>query len=90
MSSVTVQQISQDLSTWLGLVRHGETVAITDQGQIIAQLGPPAEAVKMSTNPPKSMAEWMELQDHRMQTTFGVRVVADSSPLLDGMRSDRA
>jgi len=89
MSTVTVQQISQDLPTWLGLARHGETVAITDHGQIIAQLGPPVDAVRVSSGPSKSMAEWMELQDRRMQGTFGARLVADSSPMLDDMRSDR-
>ncbi len=89
MSTATVQQISQDLPTWLGMARHGETVVITDQGQIVAQLGPPADAVSPSARLSRSMAEWMELQDRRMQSTFGERLVADSSPLLDDMRADR-
>ena len=65
MSTVTVQQISQNLTAWLGLVRHGETVAITDQGQIIAQLGPPDEAASVQVGGSKTMAEWMDLQDRR-------------------------
>ena len=89
MSTVTVQQISQDLPTWLGLARHGETVAITDQGEIIAQLGPPVDAARASPSPSKSMVEWMDLQDRRMHGIFGSRFVADSSALLDDMRSDR-
>lgn len=90
MSTATVQQISQDLTTWLGLARDGETVAIMDQGQVIAQLGPPVDMVdEEGASPTKSMAEWMELQDRRMKRTFGSRIVADSSALLDEMRADR-
>jgi len=89
MSTATVQQISQNLPTWLGLVRHGETVAITEHGEIIAQLGPPAETASVQASGSKSMAEWMDLQDRRMQSIFGEKIVSDSSPLLDEMRSDR-
>jgi antitoxin (DNA-binding transcriptional repressor) of toxin-antitoxin stability system len=43
MSVATLQQIGQDLPSWVALVEHGETVAITQAGRIIARLMPPEE-----------------------------------------------
>ena len=89
MSTATVQQIGQDLTTWLGLVRHGETVAITEQGRVVARLTPPEDTPTPDATKRRSMAEWLAEQDARMQRTFGNRIVADSAALLDDQRSDR-
>ena len=44
MSVATLQQIGQDLPSWVALVQYGETVAITQAGRIVARLVPPDEA----------------------------------------------
>ena len=88
MSSATLQQISNDLPSWVGLARKGETIAIMEAGEIIAHLGPPSNPTKASPAPPKSMSDWMALQDVRMRQTFGNRIVDDSSPMLDDMRAE--
>jgi antitoxin (DNA-binding transcriptional repressor) of toxin-antitoxin stability system len=90
MSTATVQQIGQDLATWLGLAQRGDTVAIMDHGQVIAQLGPPTSQPEPEAQPLKSMADWLTEQDQRMQQIFGDRIIADSAALLDDQRADRA
>ncbi len=44
MSVATLQQIGQDLPSWVALAQHGETVAITQAGHIVARLMPPEKA----------------------------------------------
>jgi len=90
MSTATVQQIGQDLAAWLGVVRHGETVAITEQGRIVARLTPPDAVTTPAPVANRSMAEWLAEQDERMQRTFGNRIVADSGAVLDDQRGDRS
>lgn len=89
MSTATVQQIGQDLAAWLGVVRHGETVAITEQGRIVARLTPPEETPAPAPAERRSMADWLAVQDQRMQSIFGNRIIADSSAVLDEQRADR-
>lgn len=92
MSTATIQQIGQDLATWLGLVQSGETVAIQDQdGRIVARLTPPgdAEVDRPSIKSNRSMSEWLAEQDRRMALTFGSRTIADSSAALNDLREDR-
>ena len=89
MSTATVQQIGQDLAAWLGVVRHGETVAITEQGRIVARLTPPDAVATPAPVVNRSMADWLAEQDERMQRTFGNRIVADSAAVLDDQRGDR-
>lgn len=43
MSTATLQQLGQDLPAWVALARRGESVAITEQGQVVARLLPPDE-----------------------------------------------
>jgi antitoxin (DNA-binding transcriptional repressor) of toxin-antitoxin stability system len=90
MSTATIQQIGQDLTGWLGFVRRGETVAITEQGHIVAHLTPPNAAdVTPAVAPKGSMEEWLSIQDARMQRAFGNNIVADSAAMLDDLRADR-
>ena len=46
MSVATLQQIGQDLPSWVALAQHGETVAITQAGPPLCQcaglISPPA------------------------------------------------
>ena len=89
MSTATVQQIGQDLAAWLGVVRHGETVTITEQGRIVARLTPPDAVTTPAPLVNRSMADWLAAQDERMQRTFGNRIIADSASVLDKPRADR-
>ena len=90
MSTATVQQIGQDLATWLGLAQRGDTVAIMDHGQIIAQLGPPTSQPEPQAIPLKSMADWLTEQDQRRRRIFGHSIITDSAALLEEQRADRA
>ena len=89
MSTATVQQLGQDLAAWLGFARRGETVAITDQGRIVARLTPPDDTTAPAPVASRSMADWLAEQDQRMQRTFGNRIVADSAAVLNDQRADR-
>ncbi len=89
MSTITVQQFKQDLATWLGAARQGEPVLITEHGHVIAQLSPPDTGAAHAMPTGKSMAEWLDQQEQRMQRLFGNRTVADSAAMLDLQRSDR-
>jgi antitoxin (DNA-binding transcriptional repressor) of toxin-antitoxin stability system len=89
MSTATVQQIGQDLASWLGFVRRGETVAITDHGRVIARLMPPDVSSLGESAGSRTMADWLAEQDGRMQRIFGSRILADSAAVLDDLRSDR-
>lgn len=87
MIHVTIGQLDCELSTWLKLVGQGETVAITHQGRIVAHLNPPDDAPAPATK--RSMGDFLEEQDQRMQRTFGNRIVADSAAVLSNQRTDR-
>ena len=41
MRAVGVREVKNKLSEYLRLVRRGETVLVTDRGEVIAQLAPP-------------------------------------------------
>lgn len=45
MSVATLQQVGQDFPSWVALVQHGETVAITQAGKIVARLMPPEDGI---------------------------------------------
>jgi len=41
MRAVGIREIKDKLSKYLGFVREGETVLVTDRGKVVAQLAPP-------------------------------------------------
>ena len=41
MRAVGIREIKDKLSKYLGFVRQGETVLVTDRGKVVAQLAPP-------------------------------------------------
>jgi antitoxin (DNA-binding transcriptional repressor) of toxin-antitoxin stability system len=53
MSTATLQQVGQDLPSWVALVQRGESVAIMQAGRIVARLMPPEETE--SKDPPVTM-----------------------------------
>jgi prevent-host-death family protein len=44
MRRASISEVKNGLSSYVDLVREGETVVITDRGQPVAQLGPPARS----------------------------------------------
>lgn len=42
MTTVGIRELKNHLSRYLRLVREGETVQVTDRGQVVAELKPPA------------------------------------------------
>jgi len=68
MSSATLQQIGQDLPSWVALVQHGESVAILNEGHEVAWLVPPKTAVNKSA--PASKAGWPDFAARR-RALFG-------------------
>lgn len=73
MSVATVQQLGQDLPAWVALVRRGETVAITEGGQVVAKLSPASEAPSKSA-PPAGPARWPDFAARR-RAVFGDKVL---------------
>ncbi len=43
MTTVGIRELKNRLSHYLRLVRAGETLSVTDRGEVIAQLSPPPE-----------------------------------------------
>lgn len=66
MSVATLQQLGQNLPSWLALVRRGETVAITDNGHVVAKLAPASDEAERSTAP----ADWPDFAARR-RAIFG-------------------
>ncbi len=44
MRSVEIEALNSRLSEYVRLAASGETVLVTDRGQVVAELGPPLEA----------------------------------------------
>lgn len=73
MSVATLQQIGQDLPSWVALVQHGETVVITQAGKTVARLMPPEDGVTRidSTAAP---AGWPDFAARR-KAIFGQQIL---------------
>lgn len=73
MGTATLQQVGQDLPSWVALVQRGESVAIMQAGRIIARLMPPEEAEAT----PATAAEAVRWPDFaaRRRTVFGNAVL---------------
>ncbi len=87
MSVATLQQIGQDLPRWVALAQHGEVVAITQAGSIIARLMPP-EATAAS-QPTKPRVEWPDFAARR-RAIFGDEVLpaGTAQSLIDEDRGE--
>ena len=73
MSTATVQQVGQDLASWLAVVEHGETVAIVDKGRIVARLTLP-EKTDVPPAAPAVPPAWPDFAA-RQRAIFGDRDV---------------
>lgn len=70
MSTATIQQVGQDLASWLAVVEHGETVAIVDKGRVVARLTPPEK----TEAPPAVAPAWPDFAARR-RAIFGAQVL---------------
>ena len=52
MRSAGIRELKNRLSTYIGYVRDGETVQVTDRGRVVAELVPPAAASVDPSIPP--------------------------------------
>jgi antitoxin (DNA-binding transcriptional repressor) of toxin-antitoxin stability system len=51
MKSVGIRELKDRLSEYLRRVRAGETVLVTDRGEVVAQFSPPGAALAGSSQP---------------------------------------
>lgn len=86
MSVATLQQIGQDLPAWVALVQHGETVAITQAGRVVARLMPP-EQCEAKTSPAAVPVRWPDFAARR-RAVFG-DVVLPAGTAAELVNEDR-
>jgi prevent-host-death family protein len=88
MRSVGLRELKNNLSAYVRAVRNGETVVVTDRGQTVARLVPPAE----TSEPEHPLAEMAR----RGEVRLGKRMTAEEKakfyarpgpPLLKGITS---
>ncbi len=73
MSTATLQQVGQDLPSWVALVQRGESVAIMQAGRVVARLMPPEET---ETKAPAAATpvRWPDFAERR-RAVFGDAVL---------------
>lgn len=52
MKAVGIRELKNRLSEYVRDVRHGESVLVTDRGEVVAELVPPGHAGAASPHPP--------------------------------------
>ena len=88
MKTVGIRQLKSGLSAYIRAVRNGETVAVTDRGEVVAELSPPKKSKKVE-HPFAEMARRGEITLGRPLSAaekaklYGVR----RKPLLKGITS---
>ncbi len=55
MRAVGIRELKNKLSEYLRLVRAGESVLVTDRGEVIARLGPPDATSVRTDLPPEAL-----------------------------------
>ena len=87
MSVATVQQLGQDLPSWVALVRRGETVAITEGGHVVAKLSPASDATESAVA--SSKASWPDFAARRRAIFGDLLLPADTvQELIDEDRGE--
>jgi antitoxin (DNA-binding transcriptional repressor) of toxin-antitoxin stability system len=56
MKTVGVRELKNRLSEYLRQVRSGETVLVTDRGEVVAEVSPPGQRLADSSLPPGLLA----------------------------------
>jgi antitoxin (DNA-binding transcriptional repressor) of toxin-antitoxin stability system len=97
MGSVGLRELKNRLSEYVRRVRAGETVLVTDRGEVVAELSPPGESAARPGLPPGLL----ELARKGLVTLGGpndpslyrnlprVRLRGSSAELLDAERGER-
>jgi antitoxin (DNA-binding transcriptional repressor) of toxin-antitoxin stability system len=52
VKAVGIRELKNRLSEYLRDVRRGESVLVTDRGEVVAEIGPPGHRVAESLHPP--------------------------------------
>lgn len=97
MKAVGLRELKNRLSEYIRDVRRGETVLVTDRGEVVAELGPPGHGAAGSDVPPglrdlarRGLATLGRPNDRRayrsLRPALGLGRVA---ALLDAERGDR-
>lgn len=84
MNTATVQQIGQNLAAWLDAAQHGETIAIVDNGRVVARLTPPEK----TEAPPAEATAWPDFAARR-RAIFGESFMLPAGTLKDLINEDR-
>jgi prevent-host-death family protein len=99
MRAAGVREVKNKLSEYLRLVRAGETVLVTDRGEVIAQLAPPPTYAVPATSEDEALrrlaaAGKVRLPKNRIPSP-GAGPITEVRPgelsgALDDLRRDRA
>lgn len=81
MKTVGVRELKNRLSEYIRHVRSGESVLVTDRGEVVAELGPPGHGAIDSSIPPGLVA-----LAKRGLVTLGTRGDAKRYPALPRTR----
>ena len=61
MRKVGIKTLKNELSAYIRAVAAGETVLVTDRGEVVAELVPPRPALKVPATPEEQWAELIRL-----------------------------
>lgn len=89
MDRIGVRELRQNASKYLDKVKAGETVEVTERGQLVALLVPPSPAL---TARDRLIAEGKLLPSESggpLRLPIPVRVQMDSGAVLDELREER-
>ena len=97
MKAVGIRELKNRLSEHLREVRRGETILVTDRGEVVAELAPPGQAGATSPHLPGLQALAMRglatLSPPHIGRTYRkfsrVLAVGRATALLDAERGDR-
>lgn len=97
MKAVGLRELKNRLSEYIRDVRRGESLLVTDRGEVVAEIGPPGQRPGSSDHPPglqslarRGLATLGQSNDGRPYRSFR-RVLAPGrgAALLDAERGDR-
>ncbi|HEY4942471.1 MAG TPA: type II toxin-antitoxin system prevent-host-death family antitoxin [Rhizomicrobium sp.] len=88
MKTVGIRQLKSGLSAYIRAVRRGETVAVTDRGEVVAELVPPKKS-KRDEHPFAEMARRGEITLGRPLSVAEKKKLYGTprKPLLNGITS---
>jgi prevent-host-death family protein len=84
MKTVGIRELKNRLSEYIRLVRSGESVLVTDRGEVVAELTPPGHGASDEEVPPALLA-----LAKRGLATLGTRTDASLYPVLPRKRKRR-